>query len=307
MSPYRRNVMVGATVLTALLALGWMILKFAGAPIAWLIAPRMQIHFVVDRADGLSEGSNVIYRGVNIGQITRVTRTNDDRVRIDAAVPPDPPLPANIKGVIRSTGLLGGGSAMVLTLIGDKPEGQLKRESQLEANYVGLDLLPPEFAELAGELRLTARQFRESNVVLHMDEQVQHLGKVIDSLQTYIDDPKIRTDLQESIANLRKTTEKADQIGDNLNKPPTEPRGHMDDLSKNIGDRLTQVAGLLDQLQQVTRKVNEGKGTAGALVNDPKLYESLVDTTQQLNETIKDLRRLAKQWEQEGISFKMGK
>src|SRR4051794_1744160 len=116
MSPYRRNVMVGATVLGGLLALGWMILKFAGAPVAWLVAPRMQIHFIVERADGLSEGSNVSYRGVNVGQIVHVVRMPDDRVRIDANVDSKPPLPANVTGVIRSTGLLGGGSAMTLAL-----------------------------------------------------------------------------------------------------------------------------------------------------------------------------------------------
>ena len=36
-------------------------------------------------------------------------------------------------------------------------------------------------------------------------------------------------------------------------------------------------------------------------MNDPKLYETLVDTSQELNATIKDLKRLVQQWEQESI------
>src|SRR5581483_6181602 len=177
------------------------------------------------------------------------------------------------------------------------------------------------FAELATELRLTAKQFRESNVVLHMDEQLQHLGQVIDSVKGYIDDPKIRDDLKQSVANLRTATEKADKIGDNLDQftqhldqLSTETRGaiqktqsHIDDISKSTGDRLVQLAASLDQLQQIVQKINQGKGTAGQFVNDPKLYESLVDTTQELNLTIKDLKRLVEQWEQEGVSLKMGK
>src|SRR4051794_24950919 len=123
MSPYRRNVMVGVTVLTAMLALGWMILKFAGAPIALLVSPRMTIHFIAERADGLSEGSNVTYRGMNVGQITHLVRLPDDRIRVDAQVDDKPPLPANVKGIIRSTGLLGGGSAMQLALTDAKPQG----------------------------------------------------------------------------------------------------------------------------------------------------------------------------------------
>jgi len=42
-------------------------------------------------------------------------------------------------------------------------------------------------------------------------------------------------------------------------------------------------------------------------VNDPKLYEAMVDTIQELNGTVKDLKRLVQQWEQEGVSLKMGK
>ena len=41
------------------------------------------------------------------------------------------------------------------------------------------------------------------------------------------------------------------------------------------------------------------------LVNDPKLYQSLVDNSRELNATILDLKRLVEQWEQEGVSFKL--
>ena len=41
------------------------------------------------------------------------------------------------------------------------------------------------------------------------------------------------------------------------------------------------------------------------MVNDPKLYQSLVDSARELNLTIVDLRRLIDQWEQEGASIKL--
>jgi DNA-binding Lrp family transcriptional regulator len=40
-------------------------------------------------------------------------------------------------------------------------------------------------------------------------------------------------------------------------------------------------------------------------VNDPRLYESLVETAKELNATVSDLRRLVNQWEQEGVSLKL--
>src|ERR1700759_3325088 len=109
MSPYRRNVMVGVVVLSALVGLGWMVLKFGGSPMALFTPARIPIHFLCDRADGLSNGSIVSYRGVNVGQVTTVTRgDNEAPVRVDADVDAIPPLPANLKGIIRSQGLVGG-------------------------------------------------------------------------------------------------------------------------------------------------------------------------------------------------------
>jgi phospholipid/cholesterol/gamma-HCH transport system substrate-binding protein len=67
------------------------------------------------------------------------------------------------------------------------------------------------------------------------------------------------------------------------------------------------VSELLQQFQQIAQKINAGQGTAGQLVNDPQLYQSLVATTQELNATIADLKRLVEQWEQEGVSLKVGK
>jgi hypothetical protein len=68
---------------------------------------------------------------------------------------------------------------------------------------------------------------------------------------------------------------------------------------------MLQVSKSLDSIQAITGKVNAGEGTAGMLVNDPKLYQSLVENSRELNLTITDLRRLVDQWEQEGVTLKL--
>jgi phospholipid/cholesterol/gamma-HCH transport system substrate-binding protein len=329
MSPYRRNVMVGVVVIGALVVLGWMILKFGGQPMALFTPARIPIHFLCERADGLSNGAIITYRGVSVGQIMTVNRgANDAPVVVDGIVDAVPPLPENLKGVIRSQGLVGGGSVMVLVTIDPQPKGELKADQQIVATYIGLDILPPEFAELAADLRLTSKQFRESNVVTHIDDQVQHIGQLVDSMQSLVGDPKMRKDLQDSMANLRETTATADKITQHLDKFTDDldrmsketsatinqanssiqkTEGHVDDVSKSMEERLVEVSALLQQFQQIAQKVNAGQGTAGQLVNDPQLYQSLVATTQQLNATIADLKRLVEQWEQEGVSLKVAK
>ena len=143
MSPYRRNLLVGVTVLAALGILGWMMIQFGGA-IARPFAPEhIAISLRSSRADGLAAGSGVLYRGVMVGQVKRVHRApNQIDVMIDAEVEQSPPLPANVRGVIRFQGVLGGGSSMYLELTDPQPLGQLMPGARLEASSRGLDSRP---------------------------------------------------------------------------------------------------------------------------------------------------------------------
>jgi phospholipid/cholesterol/gamma-HCH transport system substrate-binding protein len=304
MSAYRRNILVGATVLGALIALGWMILQFGGEPAKMFTTPGNVIHFMGERADGLSDGSVITYRGVNVGRITAVRRTDDGKqVVIDGEVDRKPPLPANVEGVIRATGLIGGGSVLVLTLTDTEPKGELAAGAMLVSRFVGLDLLPPEFATLAAELRMTSEQFRQSRIVTHLDEQVQKAGKVMDSVQSLVDDPKMRENLKQSMENIRIATATADKIAAKIDKLSDQSTGVM----QSVNERTLEIAKVLQNVQSITNKIDKGEGTAGQLINDPKLYQGLVDSTRELNTTIATLNRLVEQWEQEGLHFKLSK
>ena len=81
----------------------------------------------------------------------------------------------------------------------------------------------------------------------------------------------------------------------------------MDEIGKLMGDRLVQIAKTIDQFESITRKINEGNGTAAMLLNDPVLYENLLDVSKEMKLTVTDLKRLVEQWEQEGVPFKLGK
>ena len=183
-----------------------------------------------------------------------------------------------------------------------------------------------QFIFLSKEKRVLLRRKLESKLIEHLDEQVQRAGKMMESVQQIVDDPKMRKDLQDSIANMHTATETVNRIGNNMEKFTNDlqklsndtpgaigdtratiqkAQGHIDEISKQLADRLQQISVLLTQFQSIAGKVDKGEGTAGQLVNDPKLYQSLVDTSRELNATISDLKRLVEQWEQEGVSLKL--
>jgi len=232
MSPYRRNLLVGVTVLGALAVLGWMILQFGGS-LATPFAPTMiHVRLVADHADGLSDGSAVIYRGVTAGRVVRVYLHDQNQVYVEINVNQNPPLPGNLKAIIRPNGLIGGGSSVVLELDGDKAQGELKAEAEIPTEYSGLDLLPPQFAQLATELTQAAKQFRESNVISDADTMIKRIGDLSDSLQKVAGDAGTQGDLKASIANIRQTSDQFKKFSLSL-----------DQLSTNANNTIVQWIG----------------------------------------------------------------
>jgi phospholipid/cholesterol/gamma-HCH transport system substrate-binding protein len=320
MSPYRRNVMVGVVVLGALLTLAWMLIQFGGSMMLPFAPASVRVRFVADRADGLSNGSAVLYRGVNVGHVEKLSRAEDQlHVYIDATVDKSPPLPANLSAIIRSQGLVGSGAMLVMETTEPQPSGTLAPDQLIQTRFIGLDIIPPAFTDLALELRGAAKQFRDSGLVMHLDEQLVKTGKLVDSIQSVLSDPQVRDNLKASLESIRTSTEKADRIAANLEKftgqldhltaeataTITDTHAQVLSLSKQTSDRLQQASKLLDNLDSIAEKVNKGQGTAGQIVNDPKLYQNLVETSQELSATVTELHHLIQQWEQEGVSLKV--
>ena len=67
----------------------------------------------------------------------------------------------------------------------------------------------------------------------------------------------------------------------------------------------SSLRSLLESFKSIGQKMNKSEGTAGLMVNDPKLYQSLVDSAKQMSLVMTDLKRLVEQWEQEGLALRL--
>lgn len=341
MTDRRKNLLVGAAVLLGLVLLGWMILQFGGVAILPFTTGRAHVSILTTRADGVGRGSPVLYRGMSVGSVQEI-RLGDDMVSVVIGIElnRNARVPANVDAVIRPQSLMAGNAAIFLELNDGAPTGKLGSGAELRGRVGTLELMPPEFAELASELRKTTQQFRESGLVQHLDQAVVNIssqatkaGKVMESMEKIVGDEETRKNIQQSLASLNEVAGTAKSIagkldkfssslertGGNVEKLTSEAadtarearvavksaQGSIDSISRQISDRLTQTAGLLESLSSVSRKIDQGKGSAGMMVNDPKLYEAMVESAKQLNATLSDLKRLVEQWEEEGVSFKL--
>ena len=254
MSPNKRNLMVGLVVLAGLGVLAWMVLKFANRAASFFLTQGTHVTVLAERADGLSEGSAVYYRGVNVGRVLGVTLGENQTVNIRAIIEPGRPVPANVQGIIRTGNLLSASASIFLEPVqlvaeqvdpnANAPESQPVRMLQegdvLKATMPrGNALLPEEFNE-------TLREFQERKLIQHVDEAVVTIreqaikaGQLMDSIRGLTDDQELRGDVKEAISRINDATKQANEIGEELK---TFSR-NLNDLSKQASDTITEVNG----------------------------------------------------------------
>ena len=346
MGPYKRNWFVGGTVLLGLVTLGVLIILFGGSLGAVFAGEKIGVTFLSDRGDGLSDGSTIRYLGTQVGTVKRVELRFDktpNYVLIHAELDRDKPLPANVIGEIRIPNFLGSGAIIELAVQKDGAVGAtLKGGETIVAKYIGLGVLPPEFGDLAVQLNGAVRDFREANVIGEMklainnfNRQVTKAGKVMDDVDAVLGTDATQLDLRTAIANFRQATSQANEVLANFQKVSgdlkalpakidatvTDVRAGVAEtretiatanarittVSDNVNRNLAKLALVMDDAKAITDKVNSGKGTLALLLNDPKLYDQIVVGTQAIVETVNDIKRLARGFEQDGVPINLGK
>jgi phospholipid/cholesterol/gamma-HCH transport system substrate-binding protein len=183
--------------------------------------------------------------------------------------------------------------------------------AHLQATYYqGSGLVPKEITQLAEDLHRQQLIQHLDETVVSIREQAARAGQLLGSMQQLIGDQKMRQDLQTAVTNVRTASESAARVGQSLEKFSGNLQHVTDQTSQTMSEvrvAAVRLGSVLDHFDSIAGKMDQGKGTAGMLVNDPKLYQGLVDSTKQLNLTIADLQRVVQQWEQEGVTLKLGK
>jgi phospholipid/cholesterol/gamma-HCH transport system substrate-binding protein len=114
-----------------------------------------------------------------------------------------------------------------------------------------------------------------------------------------LSDPEGKKKVYDLVDNLRTTSSNLAAISTSYQTGQGLVPRLMND--KQYGDQaLNEFTGLLHQLNDTVAKLNRGEGTAGKLVNDPSVYESVNDILIGINES-KLLRWLIRNRQQSGI------
>jgi len=148
---------------------------------------------------------------------------------------------------------------------------------------------------------------------------VIRLNRTMSSLETLLTDPALQGQVRQVVQNLadasaqlkttlagvENTMKNADKTVTRVGDAATQATTTLATSQKEILRISEKLVTMLDQVEKTTRQLSEGNGTTGKLINDPRLYDGLVDLSKSMRSTVNDLDFLLKKWKDEGVNFKL--
>ena len=252
---HKTKVTLGIFVLASVV-LGALLLIFTGREFTFFRGT-VRFYTTFTSIEGLNRGAPIKLGGVDIGHVgdtTLVTHDDQSKVKVELLIirPNEKLVKSDSIVLIRTQGVLGD---KFLTLTpGSTPaepakpnEYLISRESEGLAGIMnkGTDLLES-IEHISHTLSSAVKKLQESN----------QLGRIIDNVD------KASESVKEITAKLDSDQSLLHYVSDK--KSQASLKSTLDNLNKTSNHLLSSV-----------RKIDEGKGTLGALINDTSVYDDL--------------------------------
>ena len=283
----------------------WLIYKFEDMPTKIGGMNSFQVFVRFPSASGVQEKTAVRFCGYQIGRVARVEPPKilkDDRtgqfyyqalvvLNIDKT---HNQIPVNVDVKLMSRGL---GS------------------SYIEFKSQPFDVQDPntkfmvDGTPLQGSAGMTSEFFPEESQK-KLDGLVDGLISLIDNANNIIGDKGNKENFRAVLVNISQAADQATQTLkelQNFSKTGTVTLKKADSKIDEIVVATVNTTGELTktviELRLILEKINSGQGTAGRFVNDGKLYENLLENTDQLQLLLKELMPVIKKLKKKGVTL----
>ncbi len=269
---------IGAFFLVVLIAAGILILRIEDIAIGKKARTHaVEVHFA-DVA-GLDDKSAARIAGVRVGKVDGIRLLPDGSALVRIALEGDVELRQGAAGQIRAMGLLGdkyvdlypGPPAGAKLADGARIEGSVPTsldELTKLAGDIGKDV-----KELTGALRgsIGGKEGEEK-----LNRIVDNIGRLAESLAQMVEANRFNVDA--SLKNVREFTAGLNATLARLDRILDENRAGFKGTVANADELSSKLKLTADSLNSITRKIDEGQGTVGKLINDPETAKNLNDT-----------------------------
>ena len=298
----KRNFIVGIFVLVALTALVWLIFKFGQMPV---IVSRLGSYEVIVQfasAPGVQQNTPVKFCGYQIGRVTgiaapeRIRDLSNDLVyyQVRAFIRIDDhynTIPSNADIKLMKRGL---GSSYIEIVVDPTRELVSVDPNRPETKYL-VDGMVVQGSEGA------TSEFLPEATQKKVEDLLDGVTRLVANVNDIIGDQQNKNNVKDSLANLRAATEQAERTLKQVEEFSRAGAKTADQATES----LAQLTGSITELQLVLHKMNEGEGTAGRFINDATLYESLVESSKELDSLIVELRLFVAKAKEDGVPIKL--
>ncbi len=298
----KRNMIVGAFVIVGLCVFVYMVFLFGELPVVTAKLTSYEVKVRFPSAPGVEKSTPVQYCGYPIGKVTNVSppaRFRDEQgefryqVLVDMAISNDyNAIPSNVRVKLFRRGM---GSSFIELFTTPMTEEQLQT---LEPKY------------LRGGMVLQGESGTGSELI---PEELQEKFKtfftkvtiLVDNVNTIVGDEQNKTNLKNTLANLSKATEESIATLQQIKEFSQTGREKLSSISDSVAKTSEELGETLIEVRRVLNKINSGQGTVGKLINDDKLYENLVDSSEELKAALEKMKKLLDKTSEKGIQVKM--
>jgi len=227
----------------------------------------------------------------------------------------DPETGTDVKFLSKDTPHTIPGRSKEASLLPDELAPALKGLATLSKNLNRLIAPPPTTVPATGRAPTTSTAPRRRGLTASL----HNLNVTLDGLAAVFGDVENRSNIKTALAKLATAADKANKAMDAMKLFADEARKsfgktvgsadtvvkRVDKLALKLIDAAENISKLLSTVNRIALKLEKGQGTAGKLINDPKLYNNLLEATSQITTMLKEFSDLVKTLKEHGIKVDM--
>ncbi len=227
---------------------------------------------IFDNATGLKKKAPVELAGVQIGVVKDIELVDSSRAKVDLLVSDGVRLSEGSKSILRTRGFLGETYVEIVPGSPDLPQLQEDGEILFSARTGDINSLVGQFTLIADDIKHVTSSLR----TMVGKDQNAPINKIVGNLEEFT----------AAIKNVTLRNE------DNIDRITSNLAAMTEQLREIIVRGQSDVEESMDRIASITRKIDEGRGTIGRLVNDEETVDKLNEAVDNLNETLGGFKRL---------------
>lgn len=231
-----------------------------------------EIEAVFTSATGLYPKAAVEIAGVDVGVVKEIGLTDGGRALVTMGISKNVKIPPDSTVFLKTKGFLG--EAYIEIVPGDPAKPGLKNGDRIARTESGGDV-----SGLVNQFNAVADDIKEITQTMKGWMSEEKGGVIASTIHNLDEFTRVMRDV------TTRNEENLDRIMQNMADLTHELKQMVQNNKQDINESMERVAS-------ITKKIDEGRGTLGKLVNDPETIEKLNDSLDNLSDALGGYRQL---------------